>query len=75
LATTWGYLPNSGDRRLASIGNVGLATGQYSNFTFVTTPEDFISRIQEMSDSASVYPSPATQTATYNNLNQLTGKR
>jgi YD repeat-containing protein len=72
LATTWGYLPNSGDRRLASVDNVGLSTGQYSNFAFTTTPENFINGIQETSDSGSVYPSPTTQTAAYNNLNQLT---
>jgi YD repeat-containing protein len=45
LATTWSYLPNSGDRRLASIGNVGLSTGQYSNYGYTTTPENFISAI------------------------------
>ncbi len=72
LATTWSYLPNSGDRRLASIGNVGLSTGQYSNYGFTTTPENLISAITESSDAATVYPAAATQTATYNNLNQLT---
>ena len=47
LATSWSYLPNSGDRRLAGIDNTGLSSGQYSNFTFTTTPEDFITAIDE----------------------------
>jgi RHS repeat-associated protein len=72
LATTWGYLPNSGDRRLASIGNTGLSAAQFSNYQFTTTPENFISAIDESSDSAAVYPSAGSQTASYNNLNQLT---
>ncbi len=72
LATSWSYLGNSGDRRLAGINNAGLATGQFSNFQFTTTPENFIGAITETSDTATVYPVAATQTATYNNLNQLT---
>jgi RHS repeat-associated protein len=35
-------------------------------------PEDFISAIAESSDSAAVYPGTGTQTASYNDLNQLT---
>jgi hypothetical protein len=65
-------LPNSGDRRLSGIANTGLAAGQYSNYTFTTTPENFISGITETSDAPSVYPAAGTQTASYNNLNQLT---
>jgi RHS repeat-associated protein len=72
LATTWSYLPNSGDRRLAGIDNTGLASGQYSNYAYTTTPENFISAITETSDASAVYPAAGTQTATYNNLNQLT---
>ena len=72
LATTWSYLPNSGDRRLSGIGNVGLLAGQYSTFGYVTTPEDFITSITENSDAATVYPPALAQTAIYNNLNQLT---
>jgi RHS repeat-associated protein len=72
LATSWSYLPNSGDRRLASIGNIGLSSSQFSNFQFTTTPEKFISGITETSDASSVYPNAGTQTASYNNLNQLT---
>ncbi len=68
----WNYLPNSGDRRLASIGNAGLSTSQYSNYSYTTTPENFISAITESSDTATVYPGTGTQTASYNNLNQLT---
>ncbi len=72
LATIWSYLPNSGDRRLAGIDNTGLSTSQYSNYSYTTTPENLISGITEASDAAAVYPSPLTQTASYNNLNQLT---
>jgi RHS repeat-associated protein len=72
LETTWSYLPNSGDRRLASIGNVGLSTGQYSNYGFTTTPENLITAITESSDASTAYPTASTQSATYNNLNQLT---
>ena len=72
LATTWSYLPNSGDRRLAGIDNTGLSSGQYSNYAFTTTPENFITNLAETSDAASVYPTTSTQSATYNNLNQLT---
>lgn len=72
LETTWGYLPNAGDRRLASINNTGLSVGQYSNFTFATTPENFITSIGESTDTSVAYPSASTQSASYNNLNQLT---
>jgi RHS repeat-associated protein len=72
LATSWSYLSNSGDRRLASIGNVGLSTSQYSNYQFTTTAQKFITAIAETSDASPVYPSPGTKTASYNNLNQLT---
>ncbi len=72
LATTWSYLPNSGDRRLAGISNVGLSSGQYSTYAYTTTPENFIAAISETSDSPTVYPSPGTQTAGYNNVNALT---
>lgn len=72
LSTAWSYLPNSGDRRLAGISNVGLSSGQYSTYGYTTTPENFISAITESSDSATVYPGALTQTASYNNLNQLT---
>jgi hypothetical protein len=40
LSTTWSYLPNSGDRRLAGIANA--TTRQYS---YTTTSEDLISAI------------------------------
>jgi RHS repeat-associated protein len=63
---------DAGDRRLASISNVGLSTGQYSNFAYTTRPENVITAIEETSDSSVAYPSPLAQTANYNNLNQLT---
>ena len=72
LATTWSYLSNTGDRRLAGIANVGLSSGQYSTYAYTTTPENFIAGIAETSDSAAVYPSTGTQTASYNNVNALT---
>ncbi|TGQ51032.1 peptidase C39 [Mesorhizobium sp. M1C.F.Ca.ET.193.01.1.1] len=72
LSTTWSYLPNSGDRRLAGISNVGLSAAQYSTFLYTTTPENQISSVTETSDATTVYPAALTQTAAYNNLNQLT---
>ena len=72
LATTWSYLNNAGDRRLAGVANVGLTAGQFSTFVFTSTPEDFVASIAETADTATVYPPAGTQTATYNTLNQLT---
>jgi RHS repeat-associated protein len=72
LATNWSYLNNTGDRRLAGVGNTGLVAGHFSNFTFTTTPDNFISGTTESSDVAAVYPAPGSQTAAYNNLNHLT---
>ncbi|WP_284269194.1 RHS repeat-associated core domain-containing protein [Bradyrhizobium iriomotense] len=72
LSTTLSYLPNSEDRRLSSIANTGLTSGQFSTYGYSTTPENFTSAISETSDSGAVYPSALTQTASYNNLNQLT---
>ncbi|HXM70358.1 MAG TPA: peptidase C39, partial [Thermoanaerobaculia bacterium] len=72
LATTWSYLTAYGDRRLAGISNVGLSTSQYSTYSYTTTPENFIAAIAETSGSATVYPSPGTQSASYNNVNALT---
>jgi len=72
LATTWSYLNNAGDRRLAGIANVGLTVGQFSTFAFTTTPEDFVAGVTETADTTAVYPAASTQTATYNTLNQLT---
>jgi len=46
--------------------------GHFSNFTFTSTPEDFVAGVAETSDAAAVYPPAGTQTATYNSLNQLT---
>ena len=72
LSTAWTYLPNSGDRRLAGISNVGLSSGQYSTYQYTTVPGPFFNGVSETSDSAAVYPTTGTQTGTYNNLNQLT---
>jgi len=72
LATTWSYLSNTDDRRLAGINNVGLVSGHFSTFAYTTTPENFIGAITETSDATAVYPPAGSQTATYNTLNQLT---
>jgi RHS repeat-associated protein len=72
LATTSSYLTNTDDRRLSGINNTGLSAGQFSNYSYTTTPENFISAITETNDLATVYPAARSQTATYNNLNQLT---
>ena len=72
LATTWSYLGNTDDRRLSGIDNVGLTSGHFSTFAYTTTPENFIGAITETSDATAVYPPAGSQTATYNNLNQLT---
>ncbi|HXQ68699.1 MAG TPA: RHS repeat-associated core domain-containing protein, partial [Alphaproteobacteria bacterium] len=69
---TWSYLTAYGDRRLAGIGNVGLSNGQFSTYSYTTTPENFIAAIAETSDSSTVYPVTGTQTASYNNVNALT---
>ena len=72
LATTWSYLTNTNDRRLAGINHVGLTSGHFSTFPSTTTSENFIDAITETSDATAAYPPVGSQTATYNNLNQLT---
>jgi RHS repeat-associated protein len=73
LATIWTYLPNSGDRRLVSITTTGLSSGQSTGFQFTTNAENQITGTTETSDATIAYPpSAAQQTASYNNLNQLT---
>jgi YD repeat-containing protein len=42
LATAWSYLANSGDRRLA-----GIANGAARQYSYTTTPEDLITKINE----------------------------
>jgi RHS repeat-associated protein len=72
LATIWSYLSNTNDRRLSAINNTGLTAGQFSNYSFTTTPENYITGITENADASAVYPAAGSQTATYNTLNQLT---
>jgi RHS repeat-associated protein len=72
VATTWSYLGNAGDRRLAAIDNDGFVSGQYSDFTYDTAPEDLITGIQTDSDAAGATPDQGRLLASYNNLNQLT---
>ncbi len=71
LKTTWSYLDNAHDRRLTGIANTGLTTGQYTNFTFKTSPENFITGITQESDTSVAEPSPAAQTVSFNNLNEI----
>jgi RHS repeat-associated protein len=61
-ATTWTYLPNTGDRRLAAINNRGIRQYQYT-----TTPEDLITGIKE---STSGMP-PRNWSFGYDNVNRL----
>lgn len=72
LSTAWSYLPNSGDRRLSQISNVGLSAGEFSTFDYTTNAENLITQTVEASDSPPAYPAIGTQTAAYNNLNRLT---
>lgn len=72
LATAWSYLANSSDRRLSAISNTGLAAGQFSNFSFSTNAENFVTAVAETADTATVYPAAGSQSAAYNTLNQLT---
>lgn len=72
LTTTWTYQQNIRDRRLASISNVGLNAGQHTDFTYDIDSAGMITGITQSSDAAITYPSPTTQSAGYNSLNQLT---
>jgi RHS repeat-associated protein len=74
LATTWSYLPNSGDRRLAGIANSGLSAGQFSNYQFTTNAANFITAITETADAntQTAYPPPGQSGAAYNAANQVT---
>lgn len=71
LKTTWSYLDNTHDRRLSSIANTGLTTGQYTNFAFQTSPENFITGITQDSDASVAEPNPSLQTVSFNNLNEI----
>lgn len=73
LGTTWSYLPNSGDRRLSGISTTGLSPGQYTTFQYSSNDESLTTGATQTSDAVITYPSSTTtQTATYNNLDQLT---
>ena len=60
--TTWSYLPNSGDRRLAGINNYSIRQYQYT-----TTPEALISAITQQSSRGS-----QTWNFAYDAANRLT---
>jgi RHS repeat-associated protein len=73
LATSWSYLPNSGDRRLSGVTTTGLSAGQSTGFTFTTNDESQITGSTQTSDAPISYPPGSlSQTAGYNTLNQLT---
>jgi hypothetical protein len=65
LATTWSYLANIDDRRLAGINNVGLVSGHFSTFAYTTTPENFIDTITDRSRTA-CSPSRSRATSRHN---------
>jgi len=69
VATTWSYGTNAQDRRLTGIGNTGTVSGQQTGFTYQT---DVLGRVIEATQTSNVVasPSPLTQSAQYNNLNQ-----
>ena len=72
VETSWSYLSNVGDRRLAGIDNTGVSTGQYSDFSYESMPEGLISGIGTSSDAAGATPTDGIVLAHYNDLNQLT---
>lgn len=71
LKTTWTYLDNAHDRRLAGIGNTGLSPRQFTNFAFQTTPENSIVKIIQESNAIVASPASTTQAVSFNNLNQI----
>ena len=71
LATTWSYLPNTGDRRLSGVSTTGLSSGQYSTFQYTTDAENEITGTTQTSDSTISYPPTGQQTASFNGLNQI----
>lgn len=71
LKTTWSYLDNVHDRRLAGIANTGLVAGEFTNFTFQTSPENFITGITQSSDATVAEPDPAAQKVTFNSVNEI----
>jgi len=73
LATTWTYRSNTNDRRLASVGTTGLSAGQSTSFAYASNAGGFTTGVTQTSDvSPNSPPSPLLQSASYNNLNQLT---
>jgi len=71
LKTTWSYLDNTHDRRLSGISNTGLTAGQFTSFTFETTPENLITGITQSSDATVAEPEPSEQTISFNNVNAI----
>ncbi|WFU13407.1 RHS repeat-associated core domain-containing protein (plasmid) [Rhizobium sp. CB3090] len=52
--------------------SLGITAGQFTNFTFETTPENFISGITQTSDTVVAEPNPTAQNISFNNLNEIT---
>ena len=71
LATSWSYLPNSGDRRLAGITNAGLSSSQTSNFGYTSNALGWIGAATESADTPTVYPASLQQESVANGLNQV----
>lgn len=71
LSTSWSYLPNSGDRRLSGITDVGLASGQTSTFTYTSNALGWIGSVTESADTGTVYPASLQQESVANGLNQV----
>jgi hypothetical protein len=56
---------------LPASSNSGLAAGQFTNFTFETSPENFITGITQSSDATVAEPDPVAQNVTFNNVNEI----
>ena len=72
LKTTLTYLPNASDRRLSAINNTGLTAAKFLNLALTSNAGGQVTDVTETSDLATVYPVASTQSATVNNLNQIT---
>ncbi|MDE2515961.1 MAG: hypothetical protein KGL12_08040 [Rhodospirillales bacterium] len=71
LSTVWSYLPNSGDRRLSGITDVGLSSGQTSSFAYTSNALGWIGSSTESADTATVYLASLQQESVANGLNQI----
>lgn len=72
LKTEYSYLPNSGDRRLATIANTGLSASNYLYLQLTSNAGGQVTGVSESSDAATAYPRPSSEASSVNNLNQIT---